>query len=693
MLNKFTSTFYVLTLCFGLMSGIDSARAQMSDLSQGSVMPVEWQAIKLQESIENKIGRSLNPIINRDEYIIEVKIGIDKDSAEDPSSKKITKTIQAKKVRFSTVDLPKDGDDFVIFNKLGLEAPLGGDEGVETTTSEVELAQKAMIEMNDRFNLFNFMNTIDIKLTFEKTLSNTTKESIKSIVNGLSFNTKDVVPQINIQYIDLKDSKVKSAAQLAASAAAAGGSGKEKTEGKLNSKSEITGYPKTSFEERFKNLDIMVGLIVSAFILGVIALMISKNASKVEGVQENTNANSGVSEDKVESTVSEDDKNAEEMGKNDLSESGENDMSIDLTATDQTTVKILQNLERFRKVSKVHYNDTILMIKNWIKVSKDQEISALKALVDTLEDNELKDIFKALTHDERTTWKMNLSGELTKPELAKAFAYVNGQIINMMMVPSLIDDYEICDLLLDLSPEIAAKFCMENPGLGVVFANVLSANTVGEMFKIIPYEMTVKIIEESSYFKKDEITAMVPVLKEKLIAMKTHREKPPFIKRIVEILPNARPEIEKNLYSTLLTHLPADDVRETAMKILPWAIVAQLPDTTFKELISTLPMDFQVQYFISLGAEMRENELARYASKGSKGRDMIDVELSVVLKNELAVSRIEGDRRFSIQSQFLDYARKFVLASAESQKEVSPMIMDWFEDIKKDTKKVELKIA
>lgn len=653
--------------------------AQMSEVSQSNVTPIEWQAIRLQESIENKIARSLTPIIDRGDYVIEVKIGIDKDSAEDPSSKKVTKLIQSKKVKFSMADMPKDGDDFVIFNKLGLEAPIVGDEPIETQTSEIELAQKAMIEMNERFNLFNFMSTIDIKLTFDKALSNATKESIKKIINGLSFNTKDVIPQINIQYLDLKAVKVKADKDASIPGAA---QDKGSKESKLDNKTDITGLPKTSFGERFKNLDIMLGLIISSFILGVIALLIAKNGSKVEAEQDNKNENEneGTSEDTVEAENNEEVATEEDL----LLEGEENDMSVDLTQTDAQTVKINLTLERFRKVVTIHYNDTILMLKNWIKVSKDQEISGLRALVQTLEDNELKDLFKALTHDERSTWKMNLDGEMTKPELSKAFMFINSQIINMMMVPSLIDDYEICDLLLDLSPKDAAKFCTENPSLGVVFANVLSANTIGEMFKIMPYEMTGKIIEDSAYFQRDEIVAQMPLLKEKLLAVKNRREKPPFIKRIVDILPTTRPEIEKKLYSTLLLHLSIDDVKETAMKILPWEIVAQLPDTVFKELVSSLPMDFQVQYFISLGKEMREQELSRYAAKGSKSREMIDVELSVVLKNEILVKRIEGDRKFQIQAQFVDYARKFVSSSEGAQKEVSPLIMDWFADIKRE---------
>lgn len=683
MVNRLIAIILLLQMLLGTQ-----AFAQLSEVSGSNVMPIEWQAIRLQESIENKIARSLTPIIDRSDYVIEVKIGIDKDSAEDPSSKKVTKLVQSKKVKFSLADMPKDGDDFVVFNKLGLEAPVVGDEPVETQTSEIELAQKALIEMNERFNLFNFMSTIDIKLTFDKSLSNGTKESIKKIINGLSFNTKDVVPQINIQYLDIKAVKVKAAEKNPL----AGGLGAGNKDSKVDNKTDITGMPKTSFGERFKNLDIMLGLIISSFILGVIALMIAKNGSKVEAEQENKNENEneGTSEDTVEAENNEEQTTAEG---GELLEGEESDMSFDLTGTDPQTVRITQTLERFRKVVSIHYNDTILMLKNWIKVSKDQEIAGLRALVQTLEDNELKELFKALTHDERSTWKMNLDGEMNKAELSKAFLYINNQIIQMMMVPSLIDDYEICDLLLDLSPKDAAKFCTENPSLGVVFANVLSASTIGEMFKIMPYEITEKIIEESAFFQKDEIIAQMPLLKEKLLAVKSKREKPPFIKRIVDILPTTRPEIEKKLYSTLLQHLSLDDVQETAMKFLPWEIVGSLPDNVFKELVSSLPMDFQVQYFISLGADRRESELNRFAAKGSKGREMIDVELSVVMKNDILVKRIEGDRAYQIQAQFVDYARKYVSSNEASQKEVAPLVMDWFADIKRETSGTVTRIA
>jgi hypothetical protein len=48
----------------------------MSEIEQTPQMPIEWQAIKLQESIENKIVRSLNPIIGRNDYVLKLRLAL-----------------------------------------------------------------------------------------------------------------------------------------------------------------------------------------------------------------------------------------------------------------------------------------------------------------------------------------------------------------------------------------------------------------------------------------------------------------------------------------------------------------------------------------------------------------------------------------------------------------------------------------
>ena len=668
--NKFLNH---LLLCLTLAFLPTLSFAKMSELQTTPLMPVEWQAIKLQENIEGKIIRSLNPIIKESDYVIEVKIGMDLEKAEDPSNKKTTKTNQKKKVRFTTSDFPKEGDDFVVFNKLGLEAPIIGEEGIETTTSEVEQAQKAIIEMNDRYNLFNFLNGIDIKLTFDKGLTNKSRDNIQKVIRGLSFNTKDIVPQINIQYLELKDSRVK--ADEVKSPLGADGKGG-------NGKNDALKPVHTPWDERFKNLDIMIGLIVGAIVLGIVALVISKKGFKHEQILE------AKSEDVVEEEVKAEEmppeENGEEMTEELLADG--DDMNIDLTKTDPQTLRITEGLERFRKMTSMHLNDMILMVKGWIKVGKGQEAEALKGLVATLLDAELADIFKALTIYERNAWKMCLDSEMNKDELAKAFTFVTNKILEALMVPALIDDYEICDLLLATTAKDAARFCVDHPELGGIFANVLSSKTIGEMFALMPIDITADIIERSSMFRKEEIMAQMPLLKEKLIEVKMTRDRPPFLARIFDILPTARPEIEKKLYSTLITHGAWDDVKETALNVLPAELVNQLPENVFRGVVALMPLENQVQYFAVQEADERMAKLNKFASKGAKSREMLEIEINNIVRNEAALKRLQGAQA-SIESEFLALTRNYVSTSVEAKLEMRNEVESWLRSIKSDSGK------
>ncbi len=649
--------------------------ASMSDLQPTPLMPIEWQAIKLQESIEGKITRSLNPIIKESDYVIEVKIGVDLEKMEDPSSKKITKNTLTKKVRFSTADIPKEGDDFVLFNKLGLEAPIVGEEPVETETSEVELAQKAMIEMNDRFNLFNFLNAIDIKLTFDKELTAKTRENISKVISGLSFNTKEVVPQINIQYLELRASRVLAADSKSPLAPKA----------ETKSKIENAAPPKVTWDDRFKNLDIMIGIIIGALLLAAVALIIAKSGSKHEEVQEAKTEN----QDTVDQESVNENENENEIdgsaiidSEDGLNEDGEDVMTLDLTKTDPQTLRINMGLERFRKIFTFHYNDMILLLKGWIKVGRGSEALALKGLVATLTDPELADIFKALTIDERNTWKMCLDSEMNKEELAKAFTFVSNKIMEAMMVPSLIDDYEICDLLLALTPEDAAKFSMEYRELGAIFANVLSSKTIGEMFTLMPMDVTTDIIERSSMFRKEEVLAQMPLLKEKMLEVKYKRERPPFLARILDILPNAKPELESKLYSTLIQHCAWDDVQQTALKFLPREVLSNVSDSIFKGVIGAMSLDAQVQFFASRSDEERLESIDRFASKGSKTREMIDVEINMITKNEVSLRRLQNEKKKSIDDDFIMLTREYIEQHPEAQSEMKSEVEIWLQNIK-----------
>lgn len=638
--------------------------------SYEGISPLEWQIVKLQENIERKIIKSLKPVIKEDEYIIEVKIGVDKDAVESPTSKNITKTKQATKIKFTTAEVQKDGDDYVVFSKLGLEAPVFGDEPIEIQTSDAELSQKAFIEMNDRYNLFNYLKTIDINLTFDTGLSDKTKDVIRKVVQGLSFNINEVVPQINTQFLDLKANQLKGPREEMGATGA--GSGSSKLDGVLKAQAEKKEAPK--LHEYFKNLDVMLGLILAAAIIGLSLYFISKNQLKAkEQNQKNEEKVEDNLEGSEEATI-DDEENLDNIEE-------EDDMKFDLTKTDPVTVRISEGLERLRKAMANHHDDTILMLKGWIKSKTINEVNALSSIVAMCSDEELANTFRTLTHNERATWKAVLHSELSKEEVSNSFGFISNKITEMMMVPSLIEDYETCDLLLGMSSKDAAKFCEEDIELAVVFTNVLSSNVIGEMFKIISPDLVADLIDRSATFNTDELPELLPALKVKLEQIKAKREKPPFLKRIIDILPSANSDIEPKLYSTLLKHFTIDEVKVTALKIFPKILVPEISGEVFKQVVALMPMDVQVQYFASMENEQRDDMLNKYAAKGSKSREMIDVELNTILKNEVMHRRLQNEKKSKLEQEFISYTRQLVSTNQEIQREVIDQVETWFSEI------------
>lgn len=115
-------------------------------------------------------------------------------------------------------------------------------------------------------------------------------------------------------------------------------------------------------EDRFKNLDIMIGMIVGALVLGLTALYINHKGNKVEESITSVNENTDSIESEVDQEVNAENEDSVDEENTDVGE----DM-IDLTGNDAITAKINLGLERFRTVMEHHKSDAILQIKEWIQ--------------------------------------------------------------------------------------------------------------------------------------------------------------------------------------------------------------------------------------------------------------------------------------------------------------------------------------
>lgn len=672
------SSFLILAIYILSFSSLLCAAESLSDGNTS----IEWQQLKLQENIEKKINRSLAPVLKEGEYVAEVKITLDKDFSVPQSSKKITKTKQGKKAKFTTEISSNSSSDAVILNKFGLEAPIYGEDEVETETSQAELSQKALIEISDHFNIFKYIKAIDINLTLDKSLPEKSREVIQTIVRGIGFNFNDIVPQINIQFLDLYAAKNKDTKDPKDLKAA--------TMNAVSATQETDKKTTSLFHNQFKNLDIAIGMIIAATLIAV-ALYVNSRKTNTSDSQDETNSNNANNANNQAGANNS--ANNEPADKKDLASSDDQDI-FDQDGNmkeSEVNTKIKEGTERLRKALTHHYNETIIIIKTFIKIGKPQEAFALKAIVDVLTDSELSTVFKSLSQDERSRWKEFLVEDLTKEQTYKAFNFISSRLMETMMVPSIVDDVELFDFFLDLTPSEAAKICQDDLDLAVVLSNVLSSNVINETYKLIPPELVSSIIESSLNFKSEDLKDQIPLLKIKMATLKPKKEKPIFVNRILEILPMAKAELEEKLYRVLLTHQPVDDVKLIALKSLPHALIAELPDSVFKHVIKQMTFEDQVAYFAILPDEKRQKKLSSFAKAGTKSYEMLDMEIQALIRNELTYRKIIKERAASFEEDFFNSTRKAVAESIDFQSEIIGQVEKWLNEINDHKIEPELK--
>lgn len=640
--------------------------------------PIQWQQLRLQQNIEEKISRSFAPVLSDKDYIIEVKIDIDPNYTAPTSPKKITKGKQGKKIKYSSDEQAVNEGDYVVFSKFGLEAPAIGDEEIYTETSEAETTQKAIIEVSNHFNIFNYLRGIEITLTFDSNLPQTTKDVLKNIVSGLRFNYNSVIPQINIRYLELKPI-IKQPPPVA--------------------KPKETEPKKPQFLDflKFNNIDIALSLVLATLIIAVVLLYLNKSKkSKAtesaaaspsdlpQGALSNSNAQALESAKSNPSPQGKGTSGKDDKGK--MNTSG--GMGQGMSSTEDEEMrreeikkKTEESLERFRKALNNHFDQTIITLKKIIKSNKEADGYALKTLTDTLTDQELAKIFQFLSLEERNTWKTFLDHELDVEHAVKALNYISARLMEAMMLPMVINDIEIFDFLIGVPPKDAAAICQEDIELATILTNMVSTEITSEMFKLIPEPTLSTIIQKSLQFSPEDLVTKMPLLKEKISQLKKKNEKPPFVAKVIEMLPNAQQEIEAKLYETLLSYYPNEEIHKIAYQNYPKSLIQQLPEKVFQFVLTKMPRENQIKYFVTLDNDQRKIRLDWVAPSGSKAREMLDIEIDTITNDPNVYAKFKKDNAKEAQLEFIKMSRAAIATHEELQTEVQDSLVLWLEQL------------
>ncbi|MCR9203564.1 MAG: hypothetical protein NXH75_03235, partial [Halobacteriovoraceae bacterium] len=442
-------------------------------LSAASSVPSFFeQKLKLEDKLKHQVEEVLSKLTTSDSFSVNVAISAsnptvpnwdDPDSPEaqnnqnknkknknkkdpklnqeKPDEKKIDISLK-NKVTFDDVDLPDRQEDFIVLNKFGLEAPLiedyqdfapdgkiimkmdsglgssGPSEEEKEQMEEAREQQRMMMEkmmksgkkisevekmwkFNEAVDIFKNLEAVDITVQLSKGLDNDIKQAAEKYVRNISFNLGNVKPKIKFEYVSL-------------------GRDFASTEG---SKKDIMDY--LGLLAQFATL---IGIIFGVLLFGMVGNKLIKKYFELNTGTQN------------QSNMSMDSPQKEEDDKDDAGAGG---MLGGGAGGEAGNDLIVNGVERFQNFYQNNPEDSILLVKKWIREKTKPQKLALKALVQQMDNKSLSPMMKELSEDERGEWKETLDGGLNPEELGKANAYIGNQIIQNLMVPEYIRDPEI----------------------------------------------------------------------------------------------------------------------------------------------------------------------------------------------------------------------------------------------------------
>jgi len=696
--------------------------ATAQETSVGKLPSLNWQKQSLIKNIKQKVRDSLKTVLKKDQFFVDVKVetksiskpDFNKSDTEnnsedgnvsgvavsgktksllnkfenvdelnaDGTPKKDNSAENKDKVKFEDKDPTEKDGDYIVFSKLGIVAPLvddfndfqpdgkihlsmeGGsgaakkkikDLNTQITARDKEIdnikkelstktallkkgskngisAIEQMWKYNESLDIFNNIKKVTIKVSVSNEIGEDIRPVIENIVNSLSFNMgKKVKPVIEVAYLDFVRQGVKK---------------------------DMTYY--LDMLSKFSGI---IATLIGVILFGGILLKVAK-------ILENAMGGGGASNSafsgslKSESEDDKDDAGGYGAGAG-LPDGGANSIGI----------------ERFESFLENSPSSAVGLVRKWIKSNGSEEVNALRAIVQQLENTKLMQIFQIVSLEDRESWKEYLDKVLSDAELTKTNSFISNSIVEEIIAPSAINDEEINDMMLQISPKRAADFIIKSPNLGAILLNVMNKSFIGQVMIFIPTEKTASIIDAGMKFRRTNITGSLEELKDGLRQFVDSSEKIPFIKRIEELLPEVMPDKEASLYTNLIKYGSTEVFVNIAKTFFPYDLIIALPKGFLRDRLRDYELGKKIEFLLSVSDSEREYFVNLFAPVGTKAFDLLEFEFEKAQNNIATHKRIKNES-LNIQKEFLSYIRTEIRSDESTQSSVEEILLRWGSEIK-----------
>ena len=606
-----------------------------------SAQSLDWQKIELERNINQRVINSISPVIRSGEYIVntqvfmkppgQLKAGGGGAGGDDKNKNK------KNKINFNDIDPSKAKGDFVVFSKLGLEAPVfkedekeGGKSGSEAKEWQEFLTQ--YIEVND---LARHIDKIVIDIKLDNYLGDDTKKTVEDILKSVSLGFGNAKADVKLSYIDMKEMK-------------------KEIEQKRDKQSR-------EFYEWIGKLGAPIGIVLAVILLGIFALVIFKKYAALHEKQMEMMKNQMMQQNPQPENKEPEDKKDNAQTPSGLSTLGENESD--------------NGMERFKSILKTNQVEAALMVKKWISEPLKMNHLALKCLVKELSSDELSSLFTHLNMDERKEWKRIIAKPSKDEELKEARRFIGVQVVQEMIIPNTISDHEMIELLLKVKAEDCAKLAREDSAIGSYLLNVMNTKFVTKLLNELSSDEVQKIIRMGINTTQDQFDQMMDRFKQKLNSSIKTDKISPMIEKIIELIPVTSLSNERTLYSSLVEAGQLKVVIDLAKRNIPFDIVFKMPDQLIKNLIQSYPREKRPEV-VFMVEDGRKDWIKSIIAPNQKSQDMLSLDLEKYTNNPDLNKRIT-ENLTTVQQEFLDHCRKQIKLNPALQKDLEHVIVTW----------------
>ena len=592
-----------------------------------------------------KVKANLGNVLEQNQFLVEVEAKVN-----DPGMPNFDDIVK-KGSKVSDVKFDDSKGDYIAFSKVGLEVPV-----VEEFHKENQQKLKEMYRYSESFDIFKNLDEVKINVYLSDLLKPEQVEIAKNVVNSLKFPLGDLKPKINITSIKLEEKKLPPPVVAPKKEEA-----KKKVEEPLTLKDILT------FISRFGNA---IGLVLATMILGVAAWLLMKKYFQLKKELEA--------------------KPEEEEVAQDLPPPLEEAMTAAAEELPSFALTSKENFARLQNFLKTQPNESMVMIKNWINNSTEENELALKGLAQQLSDEELISLFSGLNDQERDKWRSSLDVFLNEEQLFASNLYMSEEVVRTMVDPGKVKDIELIDLVLSLPLDVSCRFVVERVEQGKILMNLLTPPQITKILNRLTEKDGDLVLANSLDCDfaaiRDNFAQFKADLKD-YVNVQKHR---PFNSKIIQMVGEFNPLKESMLYSLLAKSGMQDEMFKTARVNLPYDCITRLPRELIKDFMQAYPINKKVQFLSVCGEEMKADLLKAFADQGSTARQMLDLEFENLNSDKATVARLQIQKDLVVK-EFVTFVRQYLGSHKETEQDVEFAVRDWIQTF--SSSKPDLKIV